>query len=540
MNRPALSLLVGCVLAGCTSVQAPAGSRHSYTIPHVLRYATEEDIVGLNPDLQQQTTVSYMSSLTMAWLLKYGQDSQPIPELATEVPTQQNGGISRDGLAITYHLRRGVRWSDGAPFDADDVVFSFRTVLNPATNVVGRDGFDLITKLDEPDKYTVVVHLKQKYAAFAETFFSTAGANPCVLPKHLLGNLPNINHAAYNALPVGIGPFKYAEWKRGDSVTMVRNPDYFRGRPKLERIVFKIVPDENTVFAQLESHEVDLWIRFPSLYYDRLKTIPGIDVLRRPSYQFTHIDFQTTHPGLDDPRVRRALRLAVNRPEIVAKNQHGIGFVQDDPFAPTSAAYDANVPTDPFDLARAAKLLDAAGWRMGRDGVRTKNGHALNLTFATEAGIADLDQMIELVRANWQRIGVKFSVFHYPAPLLFAPYSDGGIVYGGKWDLVTFVWGGDALGDYSSLYACDQIPPKGQNVLRYCNPTASAAMAAFKREYDPIKRRQLAAAIQLAIAKDAPTIVVFINEDLFAYNSDLTGFRPSQLGTFDDFMNVDI
>ncbi len=543
MKPLAACLVAAIVFAGCTKVSAPdktEGARHPYTVPHVLRYATAEDIVGLNPDLVQQTVLAYMSSLTMGWLVKYDRHNDPVPELATAVPTLQNGGVSPNGLTITYRLRKNVKWSDGAPFNADDVVFSFRTVLNPATNVVSRTGFDLITKIDEPDPYTVVLHLKKKYAAYAGTFLGSGGANPCVLPKHLLGKLANINNAPYNALPVGIGPFKYAEWKRGDSVTLVRNPYYFRGQPLLERVVFKIVPDRNTVLAQLQSHEIDLWTPVASAFVDRVKQIDGIAVIRRPGYYFGHIDFQNAHPGLNDVRVRRALRLAMDREAIREKIRHGLGIVQDNPVSPANPSFNKNVPTDPFDIALATKLLDQAGWRVGPGGVRTKDGHALNLTFATSTGTPDTDSMIELIRANWQRIGVTLSVRRYPSPLFFAPYSNGGIVLGGKWDLVTFEWGGDPIGDLSSLYSCDDIPPNGQNDPRYCNHKVTAAMNAFNEEYDAKRRQKYADYIQATIAKDVPIVVLDISEDLYAFNNDLKGFDPNQLSPFDDFMKVDI
>src|SRR5579863_5197547 len=138
------------------SIMGPVTTRsNSFTIPHVLRYATAEDINSLNPHLNSQGTLQYMSALTMAWLVKYDVRNIPYPELATAVPTKANGGISKDGLTITYHIRKGVRWSDGAPFNADDVVFSTRVVLNTANNEIGRAGWDQITKIDEPDKYTV-------------------------------------------------------------------------------------------------------------------------------------------------------------------------------------------------------------------------------------------------------------------------------------------------------------------------------------------------------------------------------------------------
>jgi peptide/nickel transport system substrate-binding protein len=550
MKKPfALAAAAALLLAACSKAGPPAGgeaatggahARHPYTIPHTLRYATAEDITGLNPHLAQQTVVSYMSSLTMAWLAKFDRDNRPIPELATEVPTQQNGGISKDGLAITWHLRKDAKWSDGVPFTADDVVFSEGVVNNLANNEVGRDGWDLITKVDEPDKYTVTFHLKKRYSPYAATFFGSAGANPCILPKHLLAGLPNINNAPYNALPVGIGPFKYKSWKRADAVELVPDPLYFRGKPKLQRIVFKIVPDRNTVFTQLQTHEIDLWTPVSAPYYDRVKAIPGLVVDRFPGYGFGHLDMQNEHPGLNDVRVRRALRLAVDRREIIDKIRHGIGVLQDNVVPPKHPTFDKTVPTDPFDLAQAAKLLDDAGWKPGAGGVRVKNGHALNFTFASSTGTPDADSILELIRANWQKIGVAFTVRRYPSPLLFAPYAQGGIIYGGKWDMVFFQWGGSPVGDLSNLYACDQIPPKGQNDPRYCNRAVTAAMDKFKGEYDEGKRNVYASEIQHGIAKDVPVIVTSVAEDIFAYNSDLTGFHPNALTAFDDFMNVDI
>ncbi len=537
------------MLAGCTPSGPPAsappgagagGGRHSYTVPHVLRYATAEDVVGLNPHLNQQGTLFYMASLTMAWLTKFDRQNRPVPELATAVPTQRNGGISKDGRTITWHLRRGVKWSDGAPFDADDVVFSTKVVLNPANNEVSREGWDLITKIDEPDKYTVVYHLKEPYANYAANFFGSAGANPCVLPKHLLAGLPNINNAPYNALPVGIGPFRYTKWKRADAVEMEANPYYFRGKPKLARVVFKIVPDRNTVLTQLRTHEIDLWLPVAAAYYDRVKAIPGIAVLRQPSYQFSHVDFQNQHPPLDDVRVRRALRLALDRKTINAKIRHGLGIVQDDPISPAHPAFDKDVPTDPYDPARANALLDAAGWTMGTNGVRGKNGKALSFVFATSTGTPDADQQIEMMRANWKQIGAAIEVRRYPSPLLFAPLASGGIILNGKWDMVVFLWGGDPIGDLAILYSCKAIPPNGQNDPRWCNRRATAAMDAFRHEYDERKRQPYANAVQSEIAKDAPIVVLWVNEDVYAYNSDLRNFRPNQLTRFDDFMDVDI
>ena len=543
VRKSTVLLAAALLLAACTKTgtsSAPAeGQRHPWTVPHVLRYATAEDITGLNPHLSSQQTVSFMSSLTMAWLVKTGPDSRPVPELATEVPTKQNGGISADGRTITYHLRRDAKWSDGVPFDADDVVFSVKTVLNPANNELSRDGWDYITKIDEPDKYTVVLHLSRPYSPYAVTFFASSGANPCVLPKHILGKLANINNAPYNALPVGIGPFKYTSWKRADSVEMVANPLYFRGRPKLDKVVFKVVPDRNTVLTQLTTHELDMWPLVSANYYDRAKALAGITVLRQPAFMYDHMDFNVSHPVVADPVVRRALRYGVDRETIREKIRHGLGTLSDNVFGTNHPAYHP-IPLTPFDLAKGNALLDGAGWKRGADGVRSKNGVRLVLEVAVPSGTPDTDSQVELIRQSWNQLGARINLRHYPDALFFALAQNGGIVYGGKFDVVFFAWTLDSFGSLYPLYGCDMVPPKGQNDARWCDAKANAAMIAFDREYDEAKRNPYDYVVTDRIAEQVPIIVMDIRDSIAAYNSDLKNWHPNPVAPFDDMMNVDI
>jgi peptide/nickel transport system substrate-binding protein len=504
-----------------------------------LRYAITEDPVGLNPHLVTQAAVANMSALTAAWLVRSGPHGEPVPELATVVPTRENGGISRDGKTITYYLRRAVVWSDGAPFSADDVVFSTKVVLNPANNEVGREGWDDIAKIEEPNKYTVVYRLKHPYGGFLYQYFSTYGANPSILPEHILGGLPNINHAPYNALPIGIGPFKYAQWKRSDFVEMVANPKYFRGTPKLRRIVFTVVPDRNAALNALAAHEVDLWAP-PPAYYERARSVPGVRVVKSPGNGFLHIDFNLSHAPLADPAVRRAIRLAIDRPTLNRKIGDDLGVVQDDVISPSNPAFDPRVPTAPFDIAAANRLLDRAGWKRGADGIRARGSLRLSLLFATPAGTPEYDQRVELIRSWLQQIGVEIDTKHYPSPLMFAPAGDGGIVYGGHFDLATFIWSGDPLGDLTGYYACSQVPPNGQNVTHYCNRRVDAAMAKFLTLYTFRERQPYADFIQEQLQSDVPTIVLGIADAILAYNSDLQNFHPNHVDPFDNFMNVDI
>jgi peptide/nickel transport system substrate-binding protein len=538
-RREAALAMAGFVAAGATKAGAQS-SRHPWTIPHTLRYTTASDINTLNPVLLQDFTLGLLSSLTMAWLVRYDFHNQPVPELATEIPTLRNGGISPDGKTITFHLRKGVVWSDGVPFDARDFIFTWKTVMNSANNITDRSGWDLITRVDTPNPYTLVIHLKEPYAAFLPTFCGSAGANPCILPEHILRDLPNINNAPYNSLPVGIGPFKYSSWQRTVQVEMVANDKYWRGRPKLDKVIFRVIPDRNTVVTQLTTHEVDFWYPFGGAYLDRVKPIPGIKIIRQPGYIYNHIDMNLSRDVFKDTVVREALRYALNRPLIRDKIGHGVGIIQETVMPSTHPMYNPHIPIIPFDPDKANELLDRAGWKRGSDGVRAKNGLRLALVAASTTGTPDVDTQIALIQDWYKAIGVDLEVHRYAPPLFFAPYADGGIVYSGKFDLIFFAWQIDTVGDLSNIFASKEIPPNGQNDERYRNREVDAWLTDFRHTYDLSKQRALSWKVQEQIVKDVATIVMTLREDMYAFNDDLQNFHPNAVTPFDDMMNVDI
>jgi peptide/nickel transport system substrate-binding protein len=536
-------IIVILFAAGCgprgRGDERTSDGRHPYTHPHELRFATATDISHLNPLLGATLYEDYLTSLCMAYFTKADARGNPtVPELVTEVPSRENGDVSHDGKTITWHLRHGVRWSDGVPFTAADVVFTTKQILNPANNVESTEGWNLIVRIDAPDKYTVVYHLRKPYAAFAYVFFFGAGL--AVLPEHLLRGVHDLNTAAYNSLPVGIGPFRFQSWKRGESVVMVRNPYYFRGPPKLDRIVFKIIPDTNTALAELRSHELDLWLGIPPHFYRQTLALDGILGLATPSNAFDHLDFNLANPILADVRVRRALRLALDRRDIVDKTQSGLYRLDESPVTPASP-YHENLALVPFDIVRANALLEAAGWRRGLDGIRTKRGMRLNLTYVQQAGRPDLDTESELIRSTWERIGVDVRVKRYLPSQLFATARDGGIIFGGKYDVARFLWALTPDESLESLYGCNAFPPGGQNDMHWCDPLATAAMERQDVDLDECARANDLAVVQRRVYDQVPTVVLDFRVQLSAYNSDLRNWDPKPMSPpFDDMMNVDI
>ena len=534
--RAASILAVVGMLCSCTKAgTAPGAPTHSLTIAD-----GTGDVPTLNPHLFTETTIGYISELTQAYLVKYDSDNRPYPELVTVVPTQSNGGISPDGKTITWHLRKGVRWSDGAPFNADDVVFSTKAVLNPANNEVGRDGWNLITKVDEPDKYTVIYHLRRPYSSYLPTFFASAGANPDVLPAHLLAKYPNINQVPYNAKPVGIGPFRVVIWHRGDNIELEANPYYFRGQPRIKNVTFKLVPSVDTLATLMQTGEVQLWPVVPSSMLDRMLALSNVKTDIQTSPFYAHLDFNVTRPLVSDLRVRQAIQLAIDRPELARKISHGHAVVQQSvmpsvvPFAPK------DIPFVAFDPNKAKQLLDDAGWKVGPDGIRVKNGQRLSLQFPYFTGSASADDAVEFIRQALHTVGIDVQTRKFAPAVFFAPYQQNGIVYGSKWDMTYFSWQALPVADISNLWECNQIPPNGQNVTHFCNKELDSLLEQVKGTYDEAKQRELVDRELKIIDANVPTIVLDVPQVGYTHSPNLTGFHPGAWTPFDNMMDVDI
>ncbi|MBD5656487.1 MAG: hypothetical protein IAI50_15090, partial [Candidatus Eremiobacteraeota bacterium] len=220
----------------------------------------------------------FPAQLTAAYLTRTGAHSELTAELASVVPTLTNGGITPDGKTIVFHLRPGLRWSDGAPLTARDVVFTTQRILAKDSPVSSTNGWDQIAAVDSPRPGDVRFRMKASYGPAIHTFFSSDGLS--ILPEHVLASVRDLRRTSFNDLPIGSGPFKYSAFHRGDSIVMTANPFYFRRRPKLDKVVYKFVSDENTRVTELLTGEVDLALRVPATQQLRLRDKADLSVVR--------------------------------------------------------------------------------------------------------------------------------------------------------------------------------------------------------------------------------------------------------------------
>jgi peptide/nickel transport system substrate-binding protein len=529
-------LAVACTIAfaacsGRADTTAPGTSsgtsRHSWTRPGVLRFATLGDPDTLNPLIGQFQVDVDISMFWAGYLFNYSDRNELVPELATEVPTLANGGIAKDGRTITYHLRRGVQWQDGSPFSADDVVFSWHAVMNPNTNVQTRTGYDQVRAIDEPDAYTVVIHLARPFAPFVNTFLTMSATPYPVLPKHLLAKYHDLNQIPYNSKPVGTGPFIVQEWHRGDTIRMVANPHYWRGAPKLSEVDYRSIPDENTLTTSVRTHELDLWYNASSTNYPVASKIDGTRAMLTPFTSYSLLGFNVKRPAMSDVAVRRALAYAADRKRMIETVTYGVQLLGEGDQPAFSWAHDPNLQRIPFDPDKARTVLDAAGWKTGPDGVRSKGGRRLHLEIATTTGSALGNRVAVLLQSAWRGVGIEAEVKSYTASLMFANFSSGGIVQGGKFDVDFFAWINGTDPDDTTNFMCDQIPPGGNNVFRFCNAELDAQERIAMTSFDRDVRKKAYARIQQILADQVPMLTMWFARRFDVANDDLQNYKPA-------------
>ena len=536
--RRILALACGALalfaLASCSKVsQSTVAPNAGHSIPGTLRYADIEEPISFNPLLRTIAVATDMDMFIFGFFYNFDDKMRYVPELATVVPTLENGGISKDGLTITYHLRRGVKWHDGAPFTSHDVVFTVHAILNPDNNLNLRTGWDQISSVEALDDHTVRFHLKRIYAAAIATYFAEGGLYP-VLPAHLLEKYPNINQVPFNSDPIGTGPFKFVKWVHGDRVELAANPDYWRGPPKLKRIIYKVIPNDVTILNQLRTHEIDAWFRAAVSLYPQIRELPkdGFRVELAPSLVYSHLDLNQKNPILQDLRVRQAIAHAIDRAKIlhnITYDVHVVGYADLPPF---SWAYEPDVAHYDYDPAKARQLLDEAGWVMGPDGVRVKNGQRLAFNLAAAAGGKTGEAVEQYLQADFKNIGIEADIKNYPTALYFDSYARGGILQAGKYDAAWYSWasGADPSSD-ESIYTSYSIPPAGQNNLWWSDPVLDHAERAALSSYDQRVRKKYYSIVQKEIAGQAVTIVVFFQRQIFITADGFLNFKPAPATT---------
>ncbi len=494
-----------------------------------------EEPDSLIPNASNETYAAMVDYALYAPLI-YGDPNGALhPGLATQVPTLANGGISADLKTFTFHLRSGLKWSDGQPLNADDVDFTWKLWKNPKFGAIFTQAVSVITSADvSADKLSITFHLSQPFVSFitywADGYYAPMPAHhySSMAPDQIVKSPDNLNPSVVS------GPFVMSEVKPGDHYTLARNLKYYRaseGFPYLDKVVFRIVPDQNTILKDLQAGTADSsWFldvsKTPA--YKRLTDYTLVANPNSTSFEALYFDFHNKVLA-NNVEVRQAMSMAIDQQTLIDVSRRGFGFTLCTEHSKASVpGYQADAPCPKFDLTAANALLDQHGWVKGADGYRSKNGQRLEFQYSTTAGNLwrSDDQLIN--QANFKKIGIKLDIQNYPASTLFGTFLTDGKP--GVYDIVEYATGVGYDPDDSTFFACNTP----SNTTFYCNPKLDALYKQQLSTADPNARQQAFNQIHQIELTDFPFIVEFAAPDVAVNRNNTHNYLPSAVGAGED------
>ncbi len=484
-----------------------------------LRIAIINDAI-LNPVLAPDVGSVMINKVIFPGLVRPDEQLRAQPDLAESWTT------STDARSYTFKLRPGVRWHDGVPFTARDVKFTFEQVLNPKLGSLLWSDFSMIEKIDLLDSLTVRFQLKTPFSAF----LTMLGYNAGIIPEHAFAGKPILDATGFNrSKPIGTGPFKVVSSVQGSSITLEANPDYYGARPKLKRIVFRLVPDASAQVAQLRAGELD-FVTLEPASLPGVKGVAGITVRDAKVAQHYFVGFNQRMPLFKPALVRQALDVAVNRRAIIDGILKGAADLPVGTIPAALGDYFADsLPRVPYDTSRALALLAQAGWNRGAGGaLHNARGDAFSFTLYVDKGNPSREQAALAVQQNLKAIGMDVAIRTMEFASLVRDY-----LQPGRFEALLIWWTTPPDPDQYSYYATGQI----NNNVAYSNRTADSLLLSGRGETDPARRRATYVRFQALEQQDPPLLVLYYPREIQAMNARLTGVP--QLGIRDALRHVE-
>jgi peptide/nickel transport system substrate-binding protein len=506
----ALSLLLA---AGCGR---PPSSLPPGNDLLIVGYDREPDTLNrFATHILEDTMICIVEGLTV-----WDENMRPVPVLAERLPSPENGlvQLNPDGsMVVTWKLRPGIRWHDGAPFTSGDVKFTVEAINDPAYNPESTDGFERIERVETPDPLTAVVHYREVYAPYQDQFWRGC------LPRHLLAGKDLNRSPFYDRDPLGTGPYRVKEWKTGEYLLLERNPNYWRGPVKIRQILFRFLTNTNTRLNQLRAGEVHLVDNVPLDKVREAEAIPGLTVTRTVANSYVNLSLnQKTVPAFRDLRVRQALAQAIDRQAIARDLLGSVVTVVNSVIQPPSWAHNPKVEFYPYDPEGSRRLLAEAGWEDGDgDGTREKNGQPLSFIGSTRAGHAEWERVLQLVQAQLKAVGVRMEIRNYEPTLL------GEMWFAGETEVFLSAWTLQADPELTLFFAADRTPPQGRNIYFHQNPELTRILYASDRTVEHERRKALLFQAQEIVAREVPLIPLYNRTLVSAFPRSLRQVKPN-------------
>jgi peptide/nickel transport system substrate-binding protein len=471
----------------------------------------------LIPMLAGDSASHEIAGLIFNGLVKYDENLNIVGDLA------ESWDISEDGLQITFHLRKGVKWTDGVEFTADDVMFGYKTIIDENTPTPYKEDYLQVKKAEVLDKYTFRVTYEKPFAPALISW-----GNLVVLPKHLLEG-KKITETPLRRAPIGMGPFIFKKWIPGQELILDANKDYFEGRPYLDRYIYRIIPDPATMFLELQTGGIDMMGLTPLQYTKQTNTEffkKNFRKYRYPVFSYTYFGFNLRHPWFKDKRVRQAFAHAIDKQEIIDVVLFGLGRIATGPYVPGTWAYNPDVKRYEYNPEKAKRLLKEAGWvDIDGDGVVEKDGKDFEFTVLTNMGNRSRVKTATIIQYRLKKIGVKMNIRVLEWSTFINEFIDKR-----RFETVILGWSIGVDPDQYDIWHSSKTGEKEFNFISYRNPEVDRLLEEGRRTFDIEKRKRAYYRIQEILAEDLPYIFLYVPDATPIVHARFKGIKPTTIG----------
>lgn len=470
----------------------------------------------LIPILASDSASHSVASLIYNGLVKYDKNLNLTGDLA------ERWQISPDGLTITFYLRKGVKWHDGHEFTSRDLLYTYKTIIDPKTPTAYAEDFLQVRSVEAPDPYLFRVTYPKPFAPALASW----GLN--ILPAHLLEG-KDITKSPLARKPVGTGPYRFREWIPGQRVVLDSFHAYFEGRPYVDARVFRIIPDSSTMYMELKAGGIDMMGLTPVQFRrqtDSAEFLSRFNKFRYPVPSYTYLGYNLKKPLFADKRVRQAITAAINKDELVSGVLFGLGQAAHGPFQPKTWAHNPELHPLPYDPVRAEQLLAEAGWReRDKDGILTRDGKPFRFTILTNQGNEQRIKSAQIIQYRLKKIGIDVRIRVLEWASLLTNYIDTR-----NFDVLLMGWSLSQDPDQYDIWHSSKTGPKELNFIGYRNTEVDRLLVEARGTFDQQKRRACYFRMQEILADEQPYTFLYVPDALPVISSRFRGIEPAPAG----------
>lgn len=490
--------------------------------PNTFTIGISADAKRLLPFLASDSASADISGYIFNGLTKYDKNIKLVGDLA------ESWDVSPDRLTITFHLRKGVRWHDGVEFTSEDVLFTYRIVTDPKTPTPYGSNYGPVSKVEAPDRYTVKVTYKEPFVPAIEAW------GMGIVPKHALEG-KDVSSPEVNRTSVGTGAYKLKEWVTGQKIELEAFDGYFEGRPGIDRIIARVIPDSATMFLELKFGGIDFMGLTPPQYKLQAGTPffkKYFQKFRYPAFGYTYMGYNLSSPLFSDVRVRRALAHAVNKQEVIAGVLLGYGVPCTGPFHPETWAYNPLVKDYDYSPDKALELFGEAGWKPTPQGRLEKDGKPFAFTLITNQGNEARLKAAQIIKEQLKRVGIEMDIKVLEWQAMLHDFVDKK-----RFEAVLMGWALSRDPDMYDIWHSSKTKEGEFNFISYKNDEVDRLLLDGRKEFDFQKRKAIYRRIHELIMEDQPYLFLYIGDALPVLHKRFQGVEKAPLGIMYDFIH---